>query len=353
MSSRSCGVGPAEAVMCSSRHQRVAQRVVLVVVFDDRARQAGALRDAQALARLPAATLRTTTSSGMISTSRISCSRMFSRRTKWVGMPISASRSIRYSLMRLFSTPLPVMMPFFCALNGGGVVLEILHEGAGLRTLEQDLGFSLIELSAAGHGDSLAGVSRGRGRSGGGGGIAADPPRPNDRGVRGLAQPGDEAAARPAGWWQSGRRAARRGPRRRVASNVSLTRTWSNSVQWRSRRVPGPCGGRSPPDRPAARDQPGLQRRQRGGQQENAHHVARQGGAEAAITLPVDVEQDVAASGQRGLHRRPRGAVTVALEHQRPFQQAARVASAFELRPSRNDNPRRRARLGAAGAWWH
>ncbi len=67
--------------------------------------------------RLPAATLRTTTSSGMISTSRISCSRMFSRRTKCVGTPISASRSIRYSLMRLFSTPLPVITPFFWALN--------------------------------------------------------------------------------------------------------------------------------------------------------------------------------------------------------------------------------------------
>ena len=67
--------------------------------------------------RLPAATLRTTTSSGMISTSRISCSRMFSRRTKCVGTPISASRSIRYSLIRLFSTPLPVIMPFFWALN--------------------------------------------------------------------------------------------------------------------------------------------------------------------------------------------------------------------------------------------
>ena len=66
--------------------------------------------------RLPAATFRTTTSSGMISTSRISCSRMFRRRTKWVGMPISARRSIRYSLMRLFSTPLPVMTPFLAPL---------------------------------------------------------------------------------------------------------------------------------------------------------------------------------------------------------------------------------------------
>ena len=60
----------------------------------------------------PAATLRTTTSIGMISTSRISCSRMLRRRTKCVGTPISDRRLIRYSEMRLFSTPLPVMMPF-------------------------------------------------------------------------------------------------------------------------------------------------------------------------------------------------------------------------------------------------
>ena len=69
------------------------------------------------LAMVPAATLRTTTSMGMISTSRTSCSRMFRRRTKWVGTPISARRVIRYSEIRLFSTPLPVMMPFFLLLK--------------------------------------------------------------------------------------------------------------------------------------------------------------------------------------------------------------------------------------------
>ena len=65
----------------------------------------------------PAATLRTTTSMGTISTSLISCSRMLSRRTKWVGMPISPRRVIRYSLMRLLSTPLPVIVPCFLLLK--------------------------------------------------------------------------------------------------------------------------------------------------------------------------------------------------------------------------------------------
>ncbi len=69
------------------------------------------------LASEPATTFLTTTSSGMISTSLISCSRMLRRRTKWVGMPIAASRSIRCSEIRLLSTPLPVMMPCFWLLK--------------------------------------------------------------------------------------------------------------------------------------------------------------------------------------------------------------------------------------------
>ena len=66
---------------------------------------------------VPAATLRTTTSSGMISTSWTSCSRMLRRRTKWVGTPISFSRSMMNSEMRLLRTPLPLITPFFWALK--------------------------------------------------------------------------------------------------------------------------------------------------------------------------------------------------------------------------------------------
>ncbi len=72
---------------------------------------------AKRFASEPATMLRTTTSIGMISTSRTSCSRMLSRRTKWVGTPISARRSIRNSEIRLLSTPLPVMVPFFWLLK--------------------------------------------------------------------------------------------------------------------------------------------------------------------------------------------------------------------------------------------
>ena len=103
----------------------------------------------------PAATLRTTTSSGMISTSLISCSRMLRRRTKWVGTPMPASWVIRYSLMRLLRTPLPSITAFLVASNGGGVVLEILDDGARLGAFVEDLGLAFVDDAAAFHGDVL------------------------------------------------------------------------------------------------------------------------------------------------------------------------------------------------------
>ena len=77
---------------------------------------------------------------------------MLRRRTKCVGMPISARRSIRYSLMRLLRTPLPVMVPLLLRVEGGGVVLEILDERAGLRSFEQDLGLAFVDLFTSRHG---------------------------------------------------------------------------------------------------------------------------------------------------------------------------------------------------------
>ncbi len=61
--------------------------------------------------------LRQTTSSGMISTSLISCSRRFSRLMKWFCTPIAFSRVITYSLMRLLITPLPSSTAFFWPLK--------------------------------------------------------------------------------------------------------------------------------------------------------------------------------------------------------------------------------------------
>ena len=65
----------------------------------------------------PAATFRTTTSIGTISTWRINCSRMLSRRMKWVGTPIVESEVKICSEIRLLITPLPLIVPRFCALK--------------------------------------------------------------------------------------------------------------------------------------------------------------------------------------------------------------------------------------------
>jgi K+-transporting ATPase A subunit len=42
---------------------------------------------------------------------------MLTRRMKWVGTPIAASEVKMCSLMRLLMTPLPLIVPRFCALN--------------------------------------------------------------------------------------------------------------------------------------------------------------------------------------------------------------------------------------------
>ena len=61
--------------------------------------------------------LRHTTSSGMISTSRISCSRRFNRLMKWLVTPMPFRRDMTNSLIWLLMTPLPSSVAFFCALK--------------------------------------------------------------------------------------------------------------------------------------------------------------------------------------------------------------------------------------------
>ena len=60
--------------------------------------------------------------------------------------------------------------------------------------------------------------------------------------------------------------------------------------------------------------QAALQLRDRGRQDENAHHVLGRGAAELLGPLPVDVEQDVAAGCQGGLDCAARGAVGMTVD---------------------------------------
>ena len=143
---------PAESGDVLFRDHRVVERVVLVVELDDRRAAAACPPPARGgVASEPAATLRTTTSSGTISTSRISCSRMLSRRMKCVGTPMSLRCWKMNSEIRLFSTPLPSMISCFFAFERGRVVLEVLDERPGLGPLVEDLRLALVDATAAVH----------------------------------------------------------------------------------------------------------------------------------------------------------------------------------------------------------
>ena len=57
--------------------------------------------------------------------------------------------------MRLLSTPLPVMTPFFWALKAVASSLKYCTRVPGSGPFEKDLRFSLEKLSATGHGAIL------------------------------------------------------------------------------------------------------------------------------------------------------------------------------------------------------
>ena len=68
-------------------------------------------------AKEPAARLRTMTSRGTMETFFTRVSRSLSSRTKWVGMPASSMRRMRWLVIWLLMTPLPAMVPFFWPLK--------------------------------------------------------------------------------------------------------------------------------------------------------------------------------------------------------------------------------------------
>ena len=119
MSSSSCLAGPAEGDDVFFGHQRVAQLVVLVGKLDNRTGQWCAFfHRPGASASVPAAKLRTMTSSGMISTWRINCSRMFRRRMKCVGiadLPEPVMKMLAQAVVQ--TRPCLRSRPFFCALK--------------------------------------------------------------------------------------------------------------------------------------------------------------------------------------------------------------------------------------------
>ena len=70
---------------------------------------------------------------------------------KWVGTPISPSCVIRILGDAVVEHALAGDRALLLVVEGGGVVLEVLDERAGLGPLEQDLGLAFVDAAAAGH----------------------------------------------------------------------------------------------------------------------------------------------------------------------------------------------------------
>ena len=71
---------------------------------------------------------------------------------KWVGTPIAAERGEDMLGDAVVDDALAADRPALLRVERGRVVLEILNERAGLRTLVEDLGLALVNLAAASHG---------------------------------------------------------------------------------------------------------------------------------------------------------------------------------------------------------
>src|SRR6185437_2152652 len=167
------GVRPAEAGDVLLRHQRVAEAVVLIIVLDDGAGQAGAFGNAEPLGE---------TAGGDVAEDDLQRNDLhFADQLLAHVQPADEMRrdaDLGQAHHQVFADAV-VEDPFagddalLLRIECGRIVLKILDQGAGFRSLEQDLGFAFVELAAAGHMGFPSAVHPYR--PGGRAGIAADP----------------------------------------------------------------------------------------------------------------------------------------------------------------------------------
>ena len=152
MSSRSCGLAQPKAVMCSSLTQRIVQRVVLVIIFDDRARQRRAFLDAQSLGHRTGRDIahhdleRNDLHFFDELLAHVEAAHEMGRHADRVQLhhQIFADAIVEHALA--------VEHGLLGGVEGGGVVLEILDQRSGLGPLIEDLGLALVNHAAAFHG---------------------------------------------------------------------------------------------------------------------------------------------------------------------------------------------------------
>ena len=137
------------------RHHWVIQRIILEVIFNDGPRQALAFRNAQPLRKRPGGDIahhdlkRDDLHLPDQLLTHIEPADEMRRDADFseAHHQVFADAVIEHTLAGDGALLLRV--------EGGGVILEILHQGAGFRPLEQDFCFTFIELAATSHGSVI------------------------------------------------------------------------------------------------------------------------------------------------------------------------------------------------------
>ena len=134
------------------RDHRIAKFVVLVVVLDDRAGQRGSLFHTEPLGQ------RACHDVAHDHFHRDDLD-LFDELLAHIeaAHKVGGNADIVKPRHQMFGNPIvddtfTVNCAFFLIVEGGGIVFEIRDQRAGLRALEKHLGFTLVDLSAAGHG---------------------------------------------------------------------------------------------------------------------------------------------------------------------------------------------------------
>ena len=151
MSSSSGGVAQPNAVMCSSETIGSCERIVLVAELDDRARQLGALLEPEALDQRAG---RDVADDDLERDDLDFLDQLLAHvdAADEVGRDAEAVQLGEDELGNaVVEHALAVDDLVLGAVAGGGVVLEVLDQRAGLGTLVEDLGLALIDFPAAVH----------------------------------------------------------------------------------------------------------------------------------------------------------------------------------------------------------
>ena len=149
--------GPAEGGDMLIAHQGIAERIILVIIFDDGARQLGAFLDAEALGDAAGSHV----AHHHLDRDDLHLAHQLLAHVEAAdevgGDADHAEQREDMFGNAVVQHALAADRALLLGIEGGGIILEILDDGAGFRTFIQDLGLAFINLAAAGHGKPFEG----------------------------------------------------------------------------------------------------------------------------------------------------------------------------------------------------